>query len=276
MYNILKCQCKLMLSKKNFWIGFFIVTCYALASYLVHVKGYYNKDLSQLIDRRELVCFHYFDSLLKYLDVLFPFLVVLPFSLSYFEDCESKMLGFWLRRIGKKKYYITKAVVSFVGSFLMIAIPFFVNLILVWLTFPENGNLYDGTIHSELFYLNAFHEELQTYWYPFISIYIFHPFLYNCMYILLMSTLSGILGVVAYVASFFIKQYKLLLLLPVYLFFWMLGMLNIYTNGFDKELFSYVLRGSVNGSYLYFISVLGILVVVSVILIRRQFKKDVK
>lgn len=278
MYNILKCQCKLMFSKKSFWIGFFTVTCYALASYLIHIKGYYNKDLSQVLDRRELVCFHFFDSQLKYLDVLFPFLVVLPFSMSYFEDCDSKMLGFWLRRTGKKKYYTAKAMVSFLGSFLMIAIPFLANLILVWITFPGNGKLNDGPLYSEIFYLNVndFYEPWQTYWYPFLYLYIFYPFLYNCLYILLGSVLSGILGVVAYVASFFIKKYKLLLLLPIYLFFWALSMINMYTEGFEKELFDYVLCGNKLDNYLYFFCVLGILLVVSVVLIRRQFKKDVK
>lgn len=278
MYNILKCQCKLMFSKKNFWIGFFTVTCYALASYLVHVKGYYNKDLSQVSDRRELVCFWTFDSMLKYLDVLFPFLVVLPFSMSYFEDCDSKMLGFWLRRTGKKKYYTAKAIVSFMGSFLMIAIPFLANLILVWITFPENGELNDGPLFSEIFYhnLNGLHELGQTYWYPLLYLLMFQPFLYNCLYILLISVLSGVLGVVAYSVSFFIKKYKLLLLLPIYLFFWVLSMLDTYTDGFTKELFDYVLRGNEFDSYLYFYCVLGILVIVSVVLIRRQIKKDVK
>lgn len=267
-----------MVSKKSFWLGFFIITFYALTSYLLNVRGYYNKDLSQVLDRRELVCFHTFDRLSNYLDVLFPFLVVLPFSLSYFEDCESKMLGFWLRRTGKKKYYTAKAIICFVGSFLMIAIPFLVNLLLVWITFPENGNLYDGIIHSELFYLNveSFHETWQTYWNPFLSLYIFHPFFYNCIYILMMSLLSGVLGVVAYVSSFFIRKYKLLLLLPVYLLFWILTMINQFVDDFDMELFSYVIRGYVKGNYLYFIGVLGILIVVFVILIRRHWRKDVK
>lgn len=276
MYNILKCQFKLMLSKKSFWVGFFIITFYALASYLMHVKGYYNKDLSQVLDRRELVCFHDFDSLSNYLNILFPFLVVLPFSMSYFEDCESKMLGFWLTRIGKKRYYISKAMVSFVGSFLIIAIPFLVNLLLVWVTFPDNGNLYDGSIHSEVFYLNTFYEAAQTYWYPFLSIYIFHPFLYNCIYILMMSVLSGVLGVVAYVSSYFIRKHKLLLLLPVYLFLWILTMINQCTDDFELKLYSYVIRGKVHGSYIYFTSVIGVLLVLSVILIRRKFMKDVK
>lgn len=266
-----------MLSKKNFWISFFIVTLYALASYLMNVKGYYNQDLSQFQDRRELVCFHECDRLIHYLKVLFPFLVVLPFSMSYFEDCERKMLGFWLRRTGKKKYYTAKAVVSFMGSFLMIAIPFFTNLLMIWFTFPENGNLYHGQIHSSLFYANVFHEETQNYLYPFISVYLYHPFLYNCIYILWMSILSGILGVVAYVSSFFIRKYKLLLLLPVYLFFWILSMLNQYIGNLELELFDYVTRGTViHGNYIYFVVVLVILVVASVIFIKRQFGKDVK
>lgn len=267
-----------MLSKKNFWIGFFVVSFYALASYLLNVKGYYNKDLSQLLDRRELVCFHTDDNMAKYFQLLFPFLVILPFSLSYFEDCESNMIGFWLRRTGRKKYHIARAMVCFLGSFFMIALPFFVNLLLVWTTFPQNGNLYLGTIHTELFSLETegLHGVGEPYWYPFLSVYLFHPFVYNCMYILFLAVLSGILGVVAYVSSFFIKKHKLVLFLPVYLFIWVLSMLTPLANDFELDPISYAMRGLESGNYLYFVGIVGILTILSVILIKMYSKRDVQ
>jgi len=68
---------------------------------------------------------------------MFPFVVILPFSFSYFEDKETQTYNFYVSRMGKKNYILSKAIVSFCGSFLIIFIPFLLNMLLNHITYLE-------------------------------------------------------------------------------------------------------------------------------------------
>lgn len=67
---------------------------------------------------------------------IFPVLVALPFSTSYFYDKEN---GYWnqlICRKGRKKVYLVRYIVSFISGMVVAIIPLFVNLMIMSVFLP--------------------------------------------------------------------------------------------------------------------------------------------
>lgn len=276
LFNMLKSQCKVMFSKRSFWLSFLIVLIYAIGSYGYHLVQYWGMDISAVYARSFLACINADSRLFQYFRLLFPFLVVFPFSMSYFEDVENNSIGFWIRRSGRTQYYFAKTVVCFAGCFVIIFVPFLINLLLVWGTFPDTMMTSYGELYSSTFFENVYDIQNMQYDLADIHFFIRHLFLYECGAVLSLSVFAGILGIVAFAFSVYIRKYKILLFLPVYLLFFILDMLDTMTDGIDFSLLDYVsvsFRRNKNG--ILFCGVCIVCFVVSMIIIYRQSRKDV-
>jgi len=150
---------------------------------------------------------------------MFPFVVILPFSFSYFEDKETQTYNFYVSRMGKRIIYF-QSDCKLLRFFLIIFIPFLLNMLLNHITYLENENTYRGIRFSHI-YCSSFINDApvnnsKMFLYP---LYIKCQILYNIIYTFMISIFSGILGLFAFACSLKIKKHKVFIFVPVYALF---------------------------------------------------------
>ncbi|CDG36809.1 hypothetical protein CTHBC1_2209 [Acetivibrio thermocellus BC1] len=149
--------------------------------------------------------------------------------------------------MGKKNYILSKAIVSFCGSFLIIFIPFLLNMLLNHITYLENENTYRGIRFSHI-YCSSFINDApvnnsKMFLYP---LYIKCQILYNIIYTFMISIFSGILGLFAFACSLKIKKHKVFIFVPVYALF-MLTKLAGSSFSYYGEFLYFVMIQAING-----------------------------
>ncbi len=234
----IKMQFILMINSISFKVGFSIVMVYVLASYIISLISSMSTDIAIMYSAHALFCGVEFSALRTIFEVVFPFLVVFPFSFSYLTDLSVKIHPYFIGRMGRRNYFAGKIITNFIGTFIMIFVPFCVNLLLCYITFPWNNNHIFGDYNalnyaSELLGTNVTINTVQA-GLPFLKLFLYSPMAYNFMYICIFSVFSGLAGVLSGIVSFYIKTYKILLFIPVYLLFYIGNFLNILSVRFDK------------------------------------------
>lgn len=220
-------QLKTMLVRKEFRFAFFILlifSCYAFLFALSDVRDLERvfgvEDLSVMFDANQVVCFAVYSRLWNGFAMAYPFLLVLPFATSYVDDYKSQLLPAYLSRCSRSHYYISKVVVCFIGTAIVFAIPFLINLILCNAFCPHNnhtvygeylqGNYYRTLLGTNLLYQVDYPEI------PFLRVYLYSPFVYNLLCIMLFSAFSGLLAAAVMSISFLLRKSRLLLFVPIF------------------------------------------------------------
>lgn len=183
-------QIMLMMNKRHFQIGFTVMLIYSLSVYLMNVYSSIGKDVSEIYSADTLYIGNSSGEYYHYFAAAFPFMIVFPFAFSYLNDTAAKVQPFVISRMGSS-YYWAKALASFIGGALLILIPFLINLILNYLTFPQNSTTYYGYYQSlqygrELTGANVMVNTIQQ-GLPFLRLYIWSPLLYNLLHLMFAS-----------------------------------------------------------------------------------------
>lgn len=230
MLRSIKTQIEIMRRGKEYKAAFFITLLYACLAFMEALARFAGKDLSLVKDANQVVCFSAANHLWSLFCIFYPFLVVLPFSTSYIDDYKNQLLPVYFSRASKKDYYIAKLVAAFVGPALIIAVSFLVNLLLCNCFFPHNGNTWMGEYQMPNYYrrLLGTGTVYRTLYpsVPFLEVYLFSPFLYNLIYILLFSLFSGLLGSFVMSLSFRIRKNKIILFAPIFIMTQLLQILD--------------------------------------------------
>ena len=150
-------QINTMFTKKEFKVAAVIALFYSCFAFAFTLTEFSGIDISKIKDANQLVCFSQSNRLWFFFSLLYPFLLVLPFSTSY-----TKM--------------------------------------------------------------------------PFLKIFLYSPFLYNFIYLLIFAAFSGLLASFTLSLSFLYKKSKLFLFIPV---FATLQLFRVY----DSDLFSRSIEG---------------------------------
>lgn len=216
----LKVQIQVMCRSKGYRAAFLAVLCYACVSFLWVLSQSWGMDISRIKDANHLVGYSQMNQLWIFFAILYPFLVVLPFSTSYIEEYQNGLVPAYIIRSSRKTYYLTKLVAAFAGGALVIFLPFAVNLLLCNLFLPHNGNTWLGQYQmgnfyrwltgTNLLYPVEYREE------PFLGLFLCSPFWYNVLYVLLFAAFSGLLGMVVLSLSFWWRKHRILLFLPLF------------------------------------------------------------
>lgn len=98
-------------------------SCFAFAFTLTEFSGI---DISKIKDANQLVCFSQSNRLWFFFSLLYPFLLVLPFSTSYIDDYKNQLLPVYISRTSRTIYYVSKLVASFLA--LSLLLPFHFSL----------------------------------------------------------------------------------------------------------------------------------------------------
>ena len=238
MRNMLKVQLIQMFHKKGFQLSFAVMMIYVLYSYLYHVFKYKNYELSEMITAEALFSLHATTDTYYYFALIFPFIVAFPFAFSFLTDKQIKIQPILQVKSGVKNYYVTKTIACFIGGFLIIFIPLIVSLALTKLTFPTSGlTAYDSWYelnffmrmsgdYSELSSLYPAEELATQVGVPFAWLYLYSPVLYNFFYACIASLFAGFASVFIFSTSFYVNRFKILILVPFYVFLVILDKLN--------------------------------------------------
>lgn len=220
LLSSVKVQLRVMRNSREFQAAFLLVFTYAVFSFLFALKEFQYTDLSAIKDANEQICYTKGNGLWSYFSMLYPFIIALPFSTSYLDDCKNQLLPVYLSRSSRRNYYLSKLIAAFCGTFLVIAVPFLLNLLACNLFFPHNhntwmgeyqlGNYYRNLLGTNLLY-EAYHPRML-----FLRLYLFSPALYNMLYLFIFASYSGLLGMFVLSLSFWKRVNKILLFIPMF------------------------------------------------------------
>lgn len=206
--NIFKMQFRHMLARTEFKISLTVVLLVIATSFYVLCGKVYGSDNGQLcsaaygwlgrstdLDIRIMSIFYY----------LFVFFIgSMAFSDSQFVDRKIKVRSMILARCSLREYIASGALVSFLGGFLVMFIPFIFSQLISYIILP---------LHGVGFTLNAGLPSWQDN--PFDSflapIFYNHPTIYNLIAILYLSFCAGALALLSFALSHYIKKGRLLI-----------------------------------------------------------------
>lgn len=149
------------------------------------------------------------------LRALLPLIVTLPFADSYFCEKKKNMLPVLLTKYKTSAdYYFSKGAAVFVSAALVVFVPFLLNMLLNLIAFPITS-IADGTNLSTdcaMYYVEPYVTSAL-----FPRLLVLHPYLYNFLFCIAISGFSGLLGVTAYILSYFVKRNRIWVLVSVFI-----------------------------------------------------------
>lgn len=221
LFKLIRMQCYLMLHKKSFQLAFLFTFLYAMIPYLYYSITYMHQEISGFYSAQSLFIGYDGNMFWNVFCSLYPFIIAFPFCFSYMTDKAVRVNDVIKARTTPRNYIISQATTCFIGGFLIICIPFLLNIFLNTITFPAKGTTnfdpvhsinYNGLLSGSAVFVKTKYKGL---W--FLRLYLKSPLAYNILYTILFSFVTGITSVFIYSISFLIKNFRILLLLPFYI-----------------------------------------------------------
>ena len=273
----IKVQIEIMFHKREFKIAMLISLGFTCFAFFNAIKMNWGIDASEMWDATQNLCYGVGNPSYSMLIFLFPFLIVIPYASSYIDDYRNQLLPVYAIRSSRMKY-VSKLIACFIGTSLVIAIPFLFNFLLMNLFFPHSRCLLPGGYPDSVFCQNVLGiGSVYKSNYPvmsFLGLFLDNQILYSLLYLVIISIFAGWMGTFVLGLSFIWKYSKLFLFLPVFVLFQVLSTLNNYL--FDRavenetfytniDIMSYVLPIQYNNQSPYFFA--GFLLVTAIIII---------
>ena len=212
---MIRTQIKLMFSKFDFYIALLICT---VMSIIYFIKAPHTP--AGMVSHEYLYWGNGYTSGFATFSTIYPFLIVIPFATSFIDDLSRKTYLPMTLRGDKQKYILGKYIAVFIGNFLMIFVPFLLNLILCFALYDKNsvtpfGDRWLGNLDGVLYGTNIVYDTpcKKT---LFADVFFDNPFFYHILYLLLFAFITGMLGVFVMAISMWMKKFKILLFVPVY------------------------------------------------------------
>lgn len=152
--------------------------------------------------------------------IIMPLLACAAFSDSYLADSACRRFSLCAVREGAAKYYFSKLAAVFICGAFAVLLPQLVNLILCLIAFPlESTNLYtEDLLQSDFYSADILGKTL------FGGVYIISPYLFLVLFMLISGVFAGLISVIAYQLSYFVKN-KTFVLTFMFIFVNLFGIL---------------------------------------------------
>lgn len=168
----------------------------------------------------------------SYLSFLFPFLIILPYGFSFMDEHKNGVILYVQTRGDRQRYYYAQMITCFIGTAMVIFIPFVLNILLNGILFPITGNdavmgyqKYDVSwcmgIMGQGFYKNTISGGALL-----KHLAIDQPQLRNIIISLWAAVVSGVISCFFYGISLLVKRGSIWILMISYLFFQFFVMLD--------------------------------------------------
>lgn len=209
IFQLTRNQLYLSVHQISFWIGILIVGGYAAISFIYHCFYYYGYDSGGTAPVSELFIFHENNPFWYIFSMLIPFLGLFAFSMQPIENKENHINYCMCSRVSKKEYYISGALCSMVGTFLMVEVPALFGMALYHFTFAEAGEYLQGAKYSNAFWRNIKEGSrchLQ-------KLNLEHPWLHVLLFSVIFSVFCSVLAFFFFACGTLLKKEKLWMLL---------------------------------------------------------------
>lgn len=239
MIKIVRAQWYQVIRKKGFWIAFWCFLLLSAGYFLIQL--YENKGQDVYVMSKACNYFALMDIgvIGQYFNILFPILIAFPVALLSFDENIGKTGIYSEIRCSSYQFYFAKLIVSFFASFFVVAIPFLFNWIWITCTFPASTQTYEGTLNSAMYFGDS--------GYDFEVFYKLHPYLYELLFIVQLSIFAGICSMLAYSIGCYVKKYKIFIVLPIYIVYFVSNEIGIPHFSMDDYLQCPWEKGSVGG-----------------------------
>lgn len=230
--GMLRNQWYLMIHSGGFWLAFLLMLGFTLGGFLHNVKNSWGENTQELWTAINMTALG--GGRADDFVCLLALVVSLSFAASYIADRHYRVTDCILSRTDRRIYLEAKFIICFIGSFLIAAVPLLADALLCAVTFPNNDNYMFGAAGTADYavYLSG---ASQTYAsvspaMGLVKLFLFSPWLYYLVYVLLFSVFSGMLGILVLAVSCWLPLHKVLLLFPA-------GLLIFLTRAADERLF---------------------------------------
>lgn len=272
-------QFNIMVRRKGFLFSFSFSLFFVLAVYLLDVMDMLGNDKFLCANSQAHYLFSIWSNWEGYFILVFPFLVLFPFSFSYITDNHVKITQLLTTRMPFHTYYITKAVCCFLGAFLIIFIPVCIGISLNAVTFTDGIYELGGAVPYSASLEQALTGCLNTgenqHTFPMLGLFVSHPVIYEYVWTFFVAISAGVVSVFSFSCSYFIKRLQVLLLLPFYILVTVLESLSgVVTENLELNFYRYIeINYFSNRNYGIYFLFLIILTVVAVFLCYKQIKR---
>lgn len=203
-------QLKLMFRRKQFIITMTVMILFAVGAFLTNCFSMFGKNIVDVKAAKYMYLgsdlssglFYYFYIL------VFPLIAALPFSDSFYEERERSTTDFCLSKMSNNSYYYSKLTAVFVSGFIITAIPLLINMMLNFIAFPLDS-VVDATNFPYIL-SRIYGDVLETI--LFQGLYSVSLYLYNFVYLIITSVSCGLIAVIVFQLSFFLKSNRIFLL----------------------------------------------------------------
>lgn len=223
-------QFKLMLKRKSFIITLSVMILYSVFVFIFNCIMYFNDDITSVKAAKYMFLGSDFaNTPFVIFSLLFPIVVALPFSDTFFEERKNRTSEFCIMRESNNTYYYSKMITVFFSGFLVISIPLLVNMLLNFIAFPLDSSI-DATNFS---YINSslFGAVMETG--LFQTLFAQNMYLYNLVYLFFASINGGLIAVSTYQFSFFYKKSRIFLICSFFIAYHFITIL-LESFGFDE------------------------------------------
>ena len=271
MFGFVRTETMRLLKQKATITVFWCLMFFVLSNFVVNViKEYSQIYVSQMFAIPKVLTFSTWSIAGIFVRLLYPMLILVPTSLSFYQDSKTNEKSLILTRISRSTYFIGKAASGFIVTFLLLVIPFFIEIFLsvICLESSANGDPAFAPLHDSITRQNGF---------LFMSsFYVDHRIMYSAMIIVILGVVSGILAVFNMAISALVKnKYGLFAMVPVFALLMLTGNLSGRITGYQTNYYtitSLFLKAKYN--YFVYTLVFVILSVVTLAILIVKEKKD--
>ncbi len=204
-------QIKLMYKRREFQLTFFLMMLICIAAFVFACIQNYSADLTRVLSADKTFILRDLGSDFLFLLVyILPVFAVLPFADSYYTDQKENIVPLVVTRTGVKKYFFSKLYSVAISSAIVTFIPFSVNYILGLIAFPlTSTNFIKASPSAEQtdFYSDNTMENIL-----FPKTFVNHPYLYNLIFMVLLTLFLMICSILVYELSYYIDKGRIFIL----------------------------------------------------------------
>ncbi len=290
MFNYLKVNMRIMIKKKTFLfsLGIMLIICLTLP--FIYFWNYRDYYVYQMPAAYSVFVGNDMGMAWKYIQLIMPFLVIFPYSMSFYDDSMSGVNIYYLTRGDRKKYYFSQMLTCFIGGVIVIGIPFLVNILMNTIIFPAEGNDYLTTLNryyvgwsSSVTGSNVVFKTVSK-GIVLKKLYVDYPQIYNIAITILASIIAGIMSIATYTFSLIIRKSRIFIFLFSYIFFQLFAMIDSVLYDRWDEVNAYICtnitsymsftQGQIGKVYIGFLGVMILVVLLEIKIVMKRISKD--
>ncbi len=290
MFNYLKVNMRIMIKKKTFLfsLGIMLIICLTLP--FIYFWNYRDYYVYQMPAAYSVFVGNDMGMAWKYIQLIMPFLVIFPYSMSFYDDSMSGVNIYYLTRGDRKKYYFSQMLTCFIGGVIVIGIPFLVNILMNTIIFPAEGNDYLTTLNryyvgwsSSVTGSNVVFKTVSK-GIVLKKLYVDYPQIYNIAITILASIIAGVMSIATYTFSLIIRKSRIFIFLFSYIFFQLFAMIDSVLYDRWDEVNAYICtnitsymsftQGQIGKVYIGFLGVMILVVLLEIKIVMQRISKD--